>query len=201
MDTLWQDLRYAARTLWGRLGVTLAAVLALGLGIGANTAVFTLVNAVLLRPLPVPDPGRLVMVYRVEKEMKFGAASVPRYLDWRDRNEVFEGLGAYAPANFTLTGSGEPVQISGATGTATLFRVLGRHRAWDAGSATRRIGRVGRRRSSSATRSGAIALGRIPPSSAAPSRSMAGPHGGRRRRCGLHHPARSDLDPARPHGG
>jgi putative ABC transport system permease protein len=65
------------------------------------------------------------MVYRVEKEMKFGAASVPRYIDWRDRNEVFEGLGAYAPSNFTLTGSGEPVQISGATGTATLFRVLG----------------------------------------------------------------------------
>jgi putative ABC transport system permease protein len=125
MDTLWQDVRYAARTLWGRLGITAAATVALGLGIGANTAVFTLVNAVLLRPLPVPESDRVFTVYRVEKEMKFGAASVSRYVDWRDRNDVFEGLGAFAPASFTLTGSGEPTQLSGATGTASLFRVLG----------------------------------------------------------------------------
>jgi putative ABC transport system permease protein len=124
MDTLWRDVRYAWRTLWARPGVTGAAMVALGLGIGANTAVFTLINAVLLQPLPVPDADRLMVVYRVEKEMKFGAASVAKYVDWRDRNDVFETLGAYSMGNFTLTGSGDPAQVLGANATATFFRTL-----------------------------------------------------------------------------
>jgi putative ABC transport system permease protein len=124
MDTLRQDVHYAWRTLWARPGVTVAAMLALGLGIGANTAVFTLIHAVLLKPLPFPDADRLVLLYRVEKEMNGGAASVARYTDWRDRSDVFESLGAFTPATVTLTGTGEPAQLAGLTATATFFRAL-----------------------------------------------------------------------------
>lgn len=93
MNTLWQDLRYAVRTFVKAPGFTLIAVLSLALGIGANAAIFTLVNAVLFKPMPVPDPERLVALYTTEPSSRYaGQFSYPDYRDYRDNNEVFSDL-------------------------------------------------------------------------------------------------------------
>jgi putative ABC transport system permease protein len=114
MQTLWQDLRYGARMLLKQPGFTLIAVLTLALGIGANTAIFSVVNAVLLRPLPYEQADRLI--YLAENGENFGEMSVayPNYLDWRAQQTSFENLGAYRRTTFNLTGHGEPVQVRGA---------------------------------------------------------------------------------------
>ena len=125
MDRLWQDLRYGVRLLIRFPGVTTAALLALALGTGVNTALFSIVNTVLLKPLPVPHSHELLQVWRTElPRLQFGSASHPRYLDWRARNRVFEEMGAYAPAGLTLTGREAPQRIGGARATASLFRTL-----------------------------------------------------------------------------
>jgi putative ABC transport system permease protein len=114
MQTLWQDLRYGARMLMKQPGFTSIAVLTLALGIGANTAIFSVVNAVLLRPLPYEQADRLI--YLAENGENFGEMSVayPNYLDWRAQQTSFENLGAYRRTTFNLTGRGEPVQVRGA---------------------------------------------------------------------------------------
>ncbi|HUE89376.1 MAG TPA: ABC transporter permease [Vicinamibacterales bacterium] len=138
MDRLWQDIRYGTRLLIRFHGVTAAALLALALGTGVNIALFSIVNTVLLTPLPFPDADELVQVWRTElPRLQFGSASHPRYVDWRARNRVFEEMGAYSPAALTLTGRDAPERIGGGRATASFFRtlaappILGRYTADD----------------------------------------------------------------------
>ena len=122
-----RDVRYGARSLLRAPGFTLVATLTLALGIGANTAIFSVVNGVLLKPLSYREPGRLVFVW--EKNPTIGKdrdlVSAPNYQDWKAQNEVFDALGAYRIDGFALTGSGEPESVTAITVTAGLFRVLG----------------------------------------------------------------------------
>ena len=131
MGTLWHDLRFGLRMLWKKPGVTWLVIVALGLGIGANTAIFSVVDGVLLRPLPFKNASRLVMVYEEMPKMGFllGTFSAPDYEDVVRQNHVFEGTGAYRHKNFELSGVKQPERISGLRITASLFPVLGVHPA------------------------------------------------------------------------
>ena len=124
---LMQDLRYTARTLRQSPVFTAAALLTVALGIGANTAIFSVVNAVMLRPLPFPAPDRLVQV--AEKNDKLGlpyfGASLLNYLSWKEQAQSFEALGAFGFGNYTLTGNGAPEQFTGAPITPSLLPLLG----------------------------------------------------------------------------
>jgi putative ABC transport system permease protein len=124
---LLHDLRYAVRTQVKNPAFTIVAVMALALGIGANTAIFSVVNTVLLRPLPYKDPDRLVMVW--EDATKAGyPRDVPtnaNFIDWRDQNHVFEGMAAIAYDSFNLTGAGDPERLDGRRVSASLFQLLG----------------------------------------------------------------------------
>jgi putative ABC transport system permease protein len=124
---LWQDLRYGVRTMRKSPGYMAAAVLTLALGIGANTAIFSVVNAVLLRPLPYEHPERLVRVLMFDT--KHGETSRDHaylnFADLRAQNNSFEGLAAYADGGASLTGDAAPERISGITASANLFSVLG----------------------------------------------------------------------------
>ena len=124
MQTLWQDLRYGARMLRKQPGFTLIAVVTLALGIGANTAIFSVVNAVLLKPLPYEQSDRLVLL--LEHAETFGEESVayPNYVDWRAQQTVFENLGVYNGGSYNLTGSGDAEQLSGANASADLLAAL-----------------------------------------------------------------------------
>jgi putative ABC transport system permease protein len=124
LEDLWQDLRYGARMLLKNPGFTLVAVLALALGIGANTAIFSVVNTVLLRPLPYYDPQRLVWVAEVmpHGEEIYGVAD---YLHWREQSKAFDHLVAFTPGSIYLTGRGEPEQLDSIRATANLFPALG----------------------------------------------------------------------------
>jgi putative ABC transport system permease protein len=124
--TLLRDFRYAVRMLLKEPGFTAIAIITLALGIGANTAIFSIVNAVLLRPLPFSQPGQLVMVwqdYRVGGN-KEDIHSWPNYVDYRDGNTTFESMAGYTDASFNLTGTGEPERIVGASTTASFFDVM-----------------------------------------------------------------------------
>ena len=129
METALQDLRFAARMLLKRPGFAAVAVLTLALGIGANTAIFSVVNAVLLRPLPYQEPGRLVEIWETNpiKGWTDAPAAPANFYDWQEQNDVFEGMAAYrpSPGNFTLMGTGEPERLRGMEATGTLFTVLG----------------------------------------------------------------------------
>jgi putative ABC transport system permease protein len=124
---LWQDLRYGARMLWKNPGFTAVAVIALALGIGANSAIFSVVNTVLLRPLPYKDPDRLVLVWedRTARGYPRDTPAPANYVDWRDQNKVFEGMAAIATHSLNLTGSGEPERIEGKRVSASFFPLLG----------------------------------------------------------------------------
>jgi putative ABC transport system permease protein len=126
MDRLWQDVRYGARLLIRFPGVTAAALIALALGTGVNTALFSVVNTVLLQPLPFPDAHELVQVWRTEPPtLQFGSASYARYVDWRTRNRVFDEMGAWTPAGFAMTGRDAPERVAGARASASFFRTIG----------------------------------------------------------------------------
>src|SRR5688572_19332854 len=99
METLWQDVRYGVRTLAKSPGFTLVAVLTLALGIGANSAIFSFVNAVLLRPLPYPEPDRLVLLTEWSEQVPNMSFSVANFEDVRDQNRVFESLVAFRSQN------------------------------------------------------------------------------------------------------
>src|SRR5262245_1460699 len=116
MQALWQDLRYGARMLLKKPGFTLVAVGTLGLGIGANTALFSVVTAVFFRPLPYAEPERLTMVWtKIEKiGLTQNWVSEPELLDFREQSKLFEGFGVINGGSFSLTGSGEPEQLDGA---------------------------------------------------------------------------------------
>ena len=127
MQILLQDLRYSWRMLRTNLGFTIVAVIALALGIGANSAIFTVVNALLLRPLPFSQPDQLVQVW--EANLKQGrskmVASYPNFVDWRDQNRGFEQIAAYSDATFNLTGTSQPERIRSAIVSPAFFPLLG----------------------------------------------------------------------------
>ncbi len=124
MATLLQDLRYAFRLLAKSPGFTLIAVLTLALGIGANTAIFTVVNAVLLRPLGFRDPSRVVLVAE-KTSYPTVSTSYENYIDWRGQSHSFESLEATRGTTITLTGTGEPERLNARMATAPLFSLLG----------------------------------------------------------------------------
>jgi len=124
-DEMFQDLRYGARMLLKQPGFTLVAVVTLALGIGANTAIFSVVNGVLLKSLPFPEAERLVTVSETSKEVPVMSVAIPNYLDWRAQQTVFEDLAARMPAGGVLTGSGEPLRVIGRLVTASFFPTLG----------------------------------------------------------------------------
>src|SRR5262245_12081453 len=129
MQTLWQDLRYGARILLKNPGFTLIAVITLALGIGANTAIFTWLKAIILQPLPgVAEGHRLVMLHSVQTRSGDRAITVsyPDYKDYRDRNEVFSWLAAFNLDTFNLLdGNGQPERIFGSLVSGNFFDVLG----------------------------------------------------------------------------
>ncbi len=121
---LGQDFRYGLRMLIRSPSFTVIAVLALALGIGANSAIFSVVNTVLLRPLPYKNPGALMMVWEEATHLGFPINTPPpaNFIDWREQNTVFEGMAAMAQSNFNLTGAGEPERFDGRRVSANLFR-------------------------------------------------------------------------------
>jgi len=130
MNRLLQDLSYAIRQFRKNPGFSAVAVLTLALGLGANSAIFSVVDAVLLRPLPFHSPNRLVEVKPTEPGRRDDiGVSYPTFLDWRAQNHVFDGLSVYRQDDFTLTGRGEPAHLVGAVVSANLFSVLGVHPA------------------------------------------------------------------------
>src|SRR5262245_18462650 len=125
MNSLLQDLRYGVRMLSKNPGVSVVAVITLALGIGANTAIFSVVNAVLLRPLPYRDPDRLVTLWeRVPSQGQCRVAPA-NFHDWKKQNTLFEGISAYGAASMTLTGDGEPEQLLGTRVSSGYFAVVG----------------------------------------------------------------------------
>src|SRR5215510_13068533 len=127
MEALLQDLRLAVRQLAKSPGFTAVAVLTLALGIGANTAIFSAVDAVLLRPLPYPQSDRLVDLSSGTSEPVRFAISYPDLLDFRGLTQDFTGVAAYSSQRYNLTGAGDPREIQAAYATANLFNVLGVH--------------------------------------------------------------------------
>ncbi|HSK78701.1 MAG TPA: ABC transporter permease [Thermoanaerobaculia bacterium] len=127
MDSLWKDVRFGLRTLLKSPGTTLAALLALALGIGANTAIFSVVNGVLLKPLPYPDPGELTLVWEKNPELGFPRFSVapPNFVDWRQQSRSFEHMAAIEFARFNLTGGEQPQAVQGARVSSSFFRLMG----------------------------------------------------------------------------
>ena len=127
--TLLQDVRYGVRTMRRAPGFTLTAVLALALGIGANTAIFSVVNAVLLRPLPYDQPDRLMQVWHTPPQKSFPGmpiftVSPANFLDWRTQNHSFEGMAAYGFGRYTITGSGHPETLRMVAATNGLLAIL-----------------------------------------------------------------------------
>jgi len=126
VHTLLQDFRYALRQLRKSPGFTAVALLTLALGLGANSAIFSVIDAVLLRPLPFHAPSRLVIVKPTEPGRRDDiGVSYPTFLDWRAQNHVFEGLAVFRQDDFTLTRRGEPAHLTGAVVSANLFSMLG----------------------------------------------------------------------------
>lgn len=127
MQTLWQDLRFGVRVLLKQPGFTLIAVITLALGIGANTAIFSIVNAVLLRPLPYAEPERLVAIWETGNRNPAGKSAVayPNFFDWRTHSTSFERMAAYYTNSVTLTGVATPVNLRCAVVSAELFALLG----------------------------------------------------------------------------
>jgi len=136
MDTLFQDIRFGWRQLRRTPGFTIAAVLALALGIGATTAIFSVLDRVVLRPLPYPDPDRLAMVWEVNdgKGLSHERISPVNFGDYRGLSQVFEDAAAWWYPQLTLTETGhEPLRVSAIETTPNFFRVLGVHPVLGAG--------------------------------------------------------------------
>jgi putative ABC transport system permease protein len=127
METLIQDIRYGARMLAKSPSVSIIATIALALGIGANTAIFSVVNAVLLRPLSFPNSETLMSVFESNKQRGIlrGSYSYPNFFDLRDQNKVFERVACYHDSDFILTGKGEPTRLQGLVATSDLIPLLG----------------------------------------------------------------------------
>jgi putative ABC transport system permease protein len=127
MRTLLQDLRYGFRMMGKAPGVTAIAILTMALGIGINTAVFSLVNVLLFEPLPYPEQDRIVQLWESNLPKGWDQATVspPNYLDWKAQSKSFEGMALYTRNSFALTGKGEPERVEGMLGTINLLDILG----------------------------------------------------------------------------
>src|SRR5262249_15481584 len=126
IDTLVQDLRYATRTCLRAPGFALLAILTVAVGVGANAAIFSVVNATLLRPLPFPRDGELVLVSSSNRQTRQSSnnAMPANFLDWRARNHRLPGLAASREVNITRASAGRPERLVGAMVTANFFDVL-----------------------------------------------------------------------------
>src|SRR5829696_3573695 len=127
MQTLLQDIKFGLRMLLKSPSLSIVATIALALGIGANTAIFSVVNAVLLRPLPFPDSDALVSVFETDTQrgQQRGSHSYPNFFDLRTQNTVLERVACYHGTDFIMTGRGEPARLQGSVVTADLFPLLG----------------------------------------------------------------------------
>ncbi|MGH7936518.1 MAG: ABC transporter permease, partial [Chthoniobacterales bacterium] len=119
------DLRFALRQLVRQPGFAIVAVLALALGIGANTAIFSVTNAVLLRALPYKNPDRIMAIDKIQTEEGIGGLVAGSYLDFREQSSVFQSFAAYDEEEYTLTGRGEPERVLCAEVSPSLFPLLG----------------------------------------------------------------------------
>jgi putative ABC transport system permease protein len=125
LNTFWQDVRYALRHMRSKPGFAFIAILTLALGIGANTAIFSVVNAVLFRSLPFKDPDKIYLLTERRTDLPIISVSYQNYVDWRDQNHSFETVAAERNLNTTLTGLGEPERLPARMVTASLFPMLG----------------------------------------------------------------------------
>src|SRR5215204_5662038 len=129
LGTVWQDMRYGVRTLVKSPAFTVVAVLSLALGIGANTAIFSVVNGILLRPLPYPESERMVAVWHTPPQESFPgmtrfSVSPGNYLDWKEQSRAFEQMAIYQYAGLSLSGGGDPMPVTGASVSSDFFSVL-----------------------------------------------------------------------------
>jgi predicted permease len=122
---LWQDLRYGARTLLKNPVFTVITVATLALGIGANAAIFSVVNGVLLKPLPYPEPDQLMTLHQSKQNFPTGSIPYPNFLDWERENKTFSAIAISRGLSLTLTGAGEPEQIRGQAISAEFFSIIG----------------------------------------------------------------------------
>ena len=125
MSIFMQDLRYALRVLYKNRSFTIVSLLVLTLGIGANSAIFSFVNAILLRSLPYSNADRLVRIYSASPEVRTFTSSYPDFLDWKNNNQSFDEMGAWARGTATLTGTDNPERFDTAVITPGFFNVLG----------------------------------------------------------------------------
>src|ERR1051325_5032627 len=128
MHSLIQDLKYGLRIFWKNPAVTVVAIIALTLGIGANTAIFSVVHAVLLRSLPYADGDRLAIVWENRQSGKGNPQNVinlGNFFDWKEQNTVFSDMAAFFDQNTNLTGDGEPEEVPAQIATTNLFSLLG----------------------------------------------------------------------------
>ena len=123
-STLWQDIKYGARMLLKNPGVTIIVIIALALGIGANTAIFSVVNSVLLRPLPYEESERLVFLNEKSPVLDEMSISYPNFTDWRNHNQTFEKMAVHNRGSYNLTGAGDAERIATGQVSADLFSVL-----------------------------------------------------------------------------
>jgi hypothetical protein len=123
--TLLQDLRFAARVLLRKPAFTVVALLTLGLAIGANTAIFSIVNALVLRPLPFPEPEEIVQLERGYPDGKSTSVAAPKFVFWREHNTVFEHVATYDTlgSGFNMTGDGPPERVTGSRVSVDFFKV------------------------------------------------------------------------------
>ena len=129
MRTLVQDIRYGVRSLIRTPGFSAVALIVLALGIAANTAIFTIVNALLLRPLPYPDSDQIMMLWETNPRFQIGVDTLPvtagNFMDWREQNSVFDYVSALGVGHWNLTGGDGPERISGASVSPNFFRLMG----------------------------------------------------------------------------
>jgi putative ABC transport system permease protein len=127
MDSLLRDLKFSTRSLLKRPALTIIATLTLAIGIGANSAIFSVVNALLLKPLPFPDPDRIVALWDKvpSRGVERNEVAVANYLDWRAQNKSFEQLGLYSWWSTNLTGSDSPERVQGFQVTPNFFEIVG----------------------------------------------------------------------------
>src|SRR5512143_1212501 len=125
METLWKDLSFGMRMMTRNPGFTLVALVTIALGIGANTAIFSVVNTVLLRPLPYQDSNSLVVLWEKQEQIDQESPSVPDFVDWRDRNQSFEQMAVARRDNVNLTEAGEPERLLARQISANFFSTLG----------------------------------------------------------------------------